>query len=127
MGEGKPSSCLMRILLVEDDRLVRQSLELILGHHGWDVVSFPSGEEAISALSDIPYRLAIVDFFMHGMNGAEVTRHLKKHSTAPVFMLTGCIDPETGQEALRAGVDRVFYKPVQTSTLIRALEEFGSP
>ena len=112
-----------RVLIIDDDPMVRDSLDMLFAHYGWDVVAVASGDEALANLPKTQYRLAVVDQLMEGMDGVELVRRLKAHSSAPVFMLTGCVAPDLRSEAVDAGVDRFFSKPVQASTMIEALEE----
>lgn len=113
-----------KVLIIDDDPMVRESLDMLFAHYGWEVIAVASGDAALAKLPSIEYRLAVVDQLMEGMDGVEVVRRLKAASPAPVFMLTGCINPEIRRAAEAAGVDRFFSKPVQASAMIRAMEDF---
>ncbi len=112
-----------RVLIIDDDAMVRDSLGMLFEHYGWAVTAIPSGRAVLEMAASLDYQLAIVDHLMEGMNGVEVTRQLKSLSSAPVFMLTGCIDPQIRTSAEQAGVDRFFSKPIKTATIIKALAE----
>lgn len=112
-----------KVLIVDDDRMVLQSLDMLFAHYGWDVVTVTSGKAALDSLPCGDFRLVVVDHLMEGMTGVELVRRLKDSSSAAVFMLTGCIEPNLRAAAEIAGVDRFFVKPVQTSTMLKALED----
>ncbi|MDQ8199598.1 response regulator [Pelagicoccus enzymogenes] len=110
------------MLIIDDDPMVLESLDMLFTHYGWDVLTAEDGDTVIDALRPIDYQLAVVDQRMDGTNGIDVIRELKLRSSAPVFMLTGCVDPGLRYAAKRVGVDRFFDKPVQASEMIRALD-----
>lgn len=112
-----------RVLIIDDDPMVRESLEMLFAHYGWDVIALASGDDALIHLPPMDYSLAVVDHLMDGIDGIEVVRRLKSRSPAPVFMITGCIDPKIRLAAESAGVDRFFCKPVQAITMLNALNE----
>lgn len=111
-----------RVLIIDDDPMILESLDMLFSHYGWDVLTAEDGDTVIDSLRPIDYQLAVVDQRMEGTNGIDVIRELKLRSSAPVFMLTGCVDPGLRYEARRVGVDRFFDKPVQAMEMIRALE-----
>lgn len=112
-----------RVLIVDDDQMVLESLKLLFNHYGWDVLAIDNGDEVIETLRPIEYQLAIVDHLMAGTEGIEVVRELKARSDAPVFMLTGCVDPRLRNAAKRVGADGFFDKPVEALSMIKALEK----
>lgn len=112
-----------RVLIVDDDRMVLESLEMLFSHYGWDVLAVDNGDTVIDALRPIDYQLAIVDQRMDGTEGVDVIRELKSRSDAPVFMLTGCVDPSLRSAARRVGADGFFDKPAEALSMIKALEK----
>lgn len=115
--------CRKRVLIIDDDPMVRDSLEMLFDHYGWEVLAVESGDTVIESLRPIEYNLAVVDHLMEGANGVDVIRELKLRSRAPVFMLTGCVDPIVKHTAHMVGADRFFSKPVQASEMIEALND----
>ncbi|MDQ8186589.1 response regulator [Pelagicoccus sp. SDUM812002] len=111
-----------RVLIIDDDPMVLESLDMLFSHYGWDVLTAEDGDSVIDALRPIDYQLAVVDQRMDGTSGIDTIRELKLRSSAPIFMLTGCVDPGLRGEAERVGVDRFFDKPVEAAEMIRALE-----
>ncbi|MDQ8203582.1 response regulator [Pelagicoccus sp. SDUM812003] len=114
-----------RVLVIDDDQGVRESLTMLFEHYGWEVLAVESGDIVLESLRPIDYQLAVVDHLMEGADGVEVIRELKNISTAPVFMLTGCVDPAIREAAELVGADRYFSKPIQASEMIEALKEIS--
>lgn len=112
-----------RVLIIDDDPMVLESLDMLFSHYGWDVLTALDGDTVIDALRPIDYQLAVVDQRMDGTEGVDVIRELKSRSSAPVFMLTGCVDPCLRTAAERVGADGFFDKPVKAADMLRALEE----
>ncbi|MBK1879589.1 response regulator [Pelagicoccus mobilis] len=112
-----------RVLIVDDDPMVLESLELLFNHYGWDVLAVDNGDVVIETLRPIEYEFAVVDQRMDGTEGVEVIRELKARSDAPVFMLTGCVDPGLRNAAERVGADGFFDKPAEALSMIKAVEK----
>lgn len=111
-----------RVLIIDDDPMVLESLDMLFSHYGWDVLTALDGDSVIDLLRPIDYQLAVVDQRMDGTEGVEVIRELKSRSSAPVFMLTGCVDPGLRSAAEGVGADGFFDKPVKAADMLRALE-----
>ena len=115
----------MRILLVEDNRRLNQSLKQSLSEDGYAVdVAFtgPDGEELAAAA---PYDAVILDVMLPGKDGMAVCRDLRKqHVNIPILMLTARDTVEDRVEGLDSGADDYLVKPFALSELrarVRAL------
>lgn len=114
----------MRLLVVDDDPDVRESLRHSLEFEGYTVATADDGEQALLRLLAPETRpdLAIVDLMMPGMNGLEVCRRLRADGERmPVLMLTardGLGDRVTG---LDAGADDYLVKPFALEELLARL------
>jgi DNA-binding response OmpR family regulator len=101
-----------RILLVDDEPLVLQTLGADLEQHGYEVASFDNGPEAVSALQQQHFDLVIADLVMEGMDGLTVLRRAKEqYAFTRSMILTGYGDLESAIAALRLGVDDYVEKP----------------
>jgi two-component system OmpR family response regulator len=115
----------MRILLVEDDRVLADALSraLVQSAHAVDVVS--TGEEADHALSPGTYDLAILDIGLPGLSGLDVLKRLRgRKSTMPVLMLTAFDTLADRVRGLDLGADDYLAKPFDLPELearVRAL------
>ncbi|MBC2604945.1 response regulator [Pelagicoccus albus] len=111
-----------KVLLVDDDPMVLESLGMLFEHYGWLVERVASGDQVLQAQICFEHDFAIVDERMDGVNGLDVIRALKSRSKAPVFMLTGCVEPELREEARRVGADGFFDKPIGARALMEGVE-----
>lgn len=119
----KDKSSRNRVLIVDDEPMVLESLVMLFEHYGWEVTAFESGDKLLKTRNLKDYQLAVVDQRMQGVSqGIDVIKYLKSGSSAPVFMLTGCVDPKLKREAKQVGADGYFDKPIRTSKLINALK-----
>jgi DNA-binding response OmpR family regulator len=95
-----------RILLVEDDRLLRRVAEAALGQHGIDVLTAADGEEALRVARSEPLDLILLDLIMPRLGGFEVLRALKADAATdsiPVIVLSNLAQESDVQQALGAG------------------------
>ena len=120
----------MRILLVEDDKVLADALTraLVQSAHAVDAVA--TGEEADRALALGAYDLAILDIGLPGLSGLEVLQRLRaRKSTTPVLMLTAFDTMEDQVRGLDLGADDYLSKPFDLPVLearVRALLRRGS-
>jgi len=117
------SSKKRRILIVDDEAAPREMLAKVLEHHGYEVDT-ADGADCALILSDFQsYDLAILDFRMPEVNGAELFQNIRasNEKTVGVF-LTGYPTLDTVVPGIEAGIQRFFAKPVQTQELIEFIE-----
>jgi len=111
----------MKILIAEDDKITRTSLERKLHKWGYEVVSTVDGDEAWKKLqsADAP-KLVILDWMMPGMDGVEVCYRLRQmETTTPtyVILLTARGDKKDLIEGFDAGADDYIAKPFDSDEL----------
>ena len=108
----------MRILLVEDDQQLGESLEAVLGLEQYAVDWLRSGEPVRAALSATPYDLLILDLGLPGVPGMQVLRQLRsdKH-TLPVLLLTARNTLPDKVDGLDSGADDYLTKPFEMDEL----------
>ena len=104
------------VLLVDDDEAVREVTGGMLRELGYGVVEAASGGAALQALEDQPdVQLALLDYAMPGMNGAEVAREIRsRRPELPILFATGYADTSL---LVEAGDDGVLSKPFALSEL----------
>ncbi len=105
----------MRILVADNDPVARHMLQLTLERWGYEVEAVDSGEQAWERLS-IPGgpRIAIVEWLMDGLDGAELCRKLRNHADGQFVYVLLCSTRSGGNElveALGAGADDYMLKP----------------
>jgi two-component system response regulator PilR (NtrC family) len=102
-----------RILVVDDERAIRDLLSEALREAGYEVLSAGGGEEASAILREENVRIAICDIKMPGMDGLELLRHIRDVSPETVVILiTAYASVETAVNALRSGAFDYFLKPL---------------
>ena len=111
-----------RILVIDDEEMVRQSLEEILRLEGYDITPACSGEEALEILGQENFDLILLDLKMPGVDGIEVLRTVSKASPdTKVILLTGHGSLESAIEALRQGAHDYLLKPVSSRDLLSSV------
>jgi two-component system, OmpR family, response regulator MprA len=113
----------MRVLVVDDERAVRESLQRALELEGYDVELAADGEEAIERLTaTAPADAVILDVLMPGIDGLEVCRRLRAAGSAvPVLMLTARAEVDSRVAGLDAGADDYLPKPFALAELLARL------
>jgi len=124
------------VLVADDNASARAVLTNMLRSLACNVTAVPSGEEAVeealrAAREGKPYRLAVFDWKMPGMDGAEAASKLMRTrdlpTRMPVILVTAYEREYTARHAEEAGIDAVLHKPVSPSTLHDALVSVLSP
>jgi len=127
-GERPPltatsSSFARSILLVDDDDVVRSTIEDMLRAAGHNVTPVASGEAALEALARSAFDLLLLDFAMPGMNGAQLAaRALADRPGQPIIFVSGYSD-SAAIDAVLDGRARILAKPVDSRALIHAIAE----
>ncbi len=112
------------ILVVDDDAEVRAFLTELLEAMGHKVEAFESAETAIGASGGTPPDLALIDFAMPSMNGAQLARVLReRHPNLPIAFVTGYAESEQLEGALGGGVP-VLRKPFGIDELSSLVADF---
>ncbi len=120
----------LRVLLVEDDPLLRAMTEDMLRMVGCSVVTAGDGKEALAVFRNDPRRFdAIVsDHFMPEMSGLELLRTIRcERPDISAIILTGYVDEDTERTVKELGNAALLLKPVQFSTLTEALSRMKPP
>jgi CheY-like chemotaxis protein len=115
------------LLVIDDNRSVRESLKFLLLRRGYVVLAAESGAEALAFAEKQPIDGALVDVNMPGMNGIEVCRILRERAAQSgheisVWMMTGARSPEVLKLAREAGALDVLGKPFDLPSLYRQIE-----
>jgi two-component system response regulator PhoP len=109
----------MRILLIEDDERLVESLGARLREAGYALDVSTDGVEGLYVGEEFPIDLAIIDLGLPGLNGLEVIRRLREGGRAfPILVLTARSDWQDKVEGLEAGADDYLTKPFQVEELM---------
>jgi response regulator NasT len=113
----------VRVVIAEDEAIVRLDLKEILEEEGYEVVGETGrGDEAVKLVHDLAPDLAILDIKMPGLDGLSAAREITSEQRAAVLILTAFSQRNLIEEARDAGVLAYLIKPFQRSELIPAIE-----
>lgn len=113
----------IRILVVDDESIVRVSCKRILEPEGFFVDIAADGYEAIELIKKQPYDIIITDLKMPKMDGLEVLEWIKKNSpVSKVVVITGFSTPEIAERSEKAGATKYLEKPFTPETLISVVQ-----
>ncbi|MEM1299109.1 MAG: response regulator [Pseudomonadota bacterium] len=118
-----------RVLLVEDEPNIVESLRFLLGRAGFDVDVQGNGREGLAAARTTPPDVLILDVMLPEINGLEVLRALRADEAGqdlPVLMLTAKGQREDRDRAIEAGADIFLTKPFANADLISVVETLAS-
>jgi DNA-binding NtrC family response regulator len=102
----------IRVLLVDDDALLRRLVPQQLTRSGFDMASAASGDDALRTLREADYDVVMLDINMPGLSGLDALREIRKMDDAPeVIMLTADTSLGSGIEAMRHGAYDYLTKP----------------
>ena len=112
-----------KILIVDDEPRMCESLEILLSGHGYEIHTRNSGKEAIGQLSRGNFDLIILDIVMPEVDGFKVMEHIKDRGlNALVIVMTGNASIESAVEALRKGAYDYFRKPFEQEELLKTIK-----
>ena len=115
----------VRVVLVEDNDVFRETLELLLGLRGdLDVVaSVATGQEAIEACARLDPDVVLVDYRMPGLNGAQTTAEVLRASPrSRVLCLTASISHEEMDSLIEAGAAACLTKDQELDVIVEAVK-----
>lgn len=107
----------MRILVVEDDQIIREGISEYLSEFGYDIVQAKDGHEALKNFENYEINLVILDIQIPFLNGLEVLKEIRKKSELPVLMLTAFNDEEYKINAFSSLADGYMEKPFSLPVL----------
>lgn len=113
-----------RVLVVDDERSMREMLNIVLKREGYEVVLAESGEAAVAALERAPFDLLISDIKMPDMSGVDVLRAAKRIDPDILgIMITAFASTESAIEAMRLGACDYLSKPFDIDLLKMKVRE----
>ncbi|HEY7386412.1 MAG TPA: response regulator [Beijerinckiaceae bacterium] len=109
------------ILVVDDDRRLRELLARFLTQNGFRVTTAASAAEAQAKSESLVFDALVLDVMMPGENGFDYARRVRAGSQVPILMLTARADPADRVSGLEIGCDDYLAKPFETRELILRL------
>jgi PAS domain S-box-containing protein len=116
----------VRILLADDEPVIREVVNLMLTRRGWNAVTAQSGREAIEMWERGNFNVILMDLQMPGIDGMEATRTIRQKETEGtkrtcIIGLTAHVQNSIKDDCLKAGMDQVLTKPVRMTDLHSAI------
>ena len=114
----------IKLLMVDDEVKFLESISKRLVLKNFDVTTASNGKEAIASAEIGLFDVAVVDFQMPGMDGAQVLKALKdKHKYLEIIMLTGHATVDSAVECTKLGAFKYLEKPYAFEKLVEAITE----
>lgn len=113
-----PDEDAAHILVIDDDRRIRELLKRYLAEHGYRVTTAENAADARAKLAGLAFDLLVVDVMMPGESGIEFTSSLRRSSAVPILMLTARGETEDRIEGLESGADDYLAKPFEPRELL---------
>jgi DNA-binding NtrC family response regulator len=124
MEDAMSSHNKIKLLLVDDEVKFLQSIAQRLELKNIDVIAVSNGEEAIASAEKDLFDVAVVDFQMPGMDGAQVLKALKeRHKYLEIIMLTGHATVDSAVECTKLGAFKYLEKPYAFEKLVEVIKE----
>lgn len=115
-----------RILIVDDDEMVRIAINELLKQEGYEVHSASNGNEALEKLDQGTYDLMMLDIIMPEMDGIElcqIIREMEKHKETPIVFLTAKNQDRDRIQGLEAGANLFLSKPLSPAKLLEIISD----
>ncbi|WP_431241351.1 response regulator transcription factor [Flavobacterium sp. P21] len=110
----------MRIILAEDNDILRKSLSFFLESKGFTVDQFSDGKDALEAIEKNNYDLILTDINMPGISGMEITQYVREtiNSEVPIIILTSSGVEQTELDSFDIGANEFIAKPISPAVLL---------
>jgi DNA-binding NtrC family response regulator len=111
-----------RVLIIDDESAIRESLELLLEMEGFSVTTAPDGEQGLTTLESATFDLVLLDLALPGQGGFEILQTIRaRHASLPVVMITAYGTVQNVVEAMRLGASNFVQKPWENEKLLADL------
>lgn len=118
----------LRILIVEDDAVLRRGLARMFPRDRFEVIQLGDGRAAVDSILSSAPDLALCDYRLPGLDGLGVLSCLRKaNPRTPFILLTAFYSERLEQQAMELGASVVLEKPVELTRLKRECEGFCKP
>jgi two-component system, NtrC family, nitrogen regulation response regulator NtrX len=123
IAEASGEAIAPTILIVDDERNIRRTLDLVLRGEGYDIAEAQSAEQAIELLEggQRPVDLAIIDILLPGMSGLDLLSRLRQDdatSELPVIVISGHATVQDAVQAIKLGAGDFFEKPLNRERIL---------
>jgi len=113
----------MKLLLIDDDEWIRDSMTLFFESEGCRIIALETAEEGLNVIRSIRFDIIITDYRLPGMDGLEFIKRLpNSHTKAYKVLVTAYGNQDVFSEAQRIGVDECIPKPFTSDNLEALLQ-----
>ncbi len=113
-----------KVLILDDEEMIRMLLRRLLEKKGFEVVEASSAEEALDILNDEFIHLMFFDLMLPNMNGIDLCKLVKKQNPiAIIYAMTGYTSVFELASTREAGFDDYFLKPLKLDVILKAAED----
>ncbi len=113
-----------RVLVVDDELLIRDLLYDFFSDQGWDIVVAEGGQKAVEYLKNQEFDLVLTDLKMPDMDGLDLTGRIRAlYHDLPVIIMTGYPSLDSAVAALRKKVDDYIIKPFNVNALFKSAKK----
>jgi FixJ family two-component response regulator len=109
------------VFVVDDDISVRESLEALIQHEGWQAETFASAGGFLSRPRVLVPSCLVLDISLPDLNGLDLQKRLADRSDMPIIFITGYGDVPMTVQAMKAGAVEFLMKPFSDETLLNAI------
>jgi len=117
-----PETDAAHILIVDDDRRIRQLLQRYLSDKAFRVTTAENAADARKKLEGLTFDIIVLDVMMPGENGLDLTASLRETSAVPILLLTARAETEHRIAGLQQGADDYLPKPFEPRELLLRIE-----
>ncbi|CAM4287167.1 PhoB family transcriptional regulator [Bacillus manliponensis] len=107
-----------KVLIVEDEEILRESIQHYFVHEGYEVLTAEDGQQGLDIFATQDFNLVILDIMLPKVDGWSVCRRIRKQSTVPIILLTARSDEEDTLLGFELGADDYVTKPFKPSILL---------
>jgi putative two-component system response regulator len=112
-----------KVMVVDDDGLLLESVSILLRSHGFSVCCYQDGWDALAAFREAPADLLLTDINMPGISGINLIEHFRAmDEETPVIIMTGYADMDVMQSAVKLKAFEVIFKPYVPAELVKAVD-----
>ena len=112
------------VFVVDDDVSVRESLELLIRHAGWQPETFESAREFLVRPRALVPSCLVLDIALPGLNGLQLQEHIAAdRADMPIIFITGAGDVPTTVQAMKGGAVEFLTKPFSDAVLLDAIQK----
>jgi FixJ family two-component response regulator len=111
------------VFVVDDDVSVREALEALIRHEGWETETFASAEEFLARPRVLTPSCLVLDVTLPDLNGLDLQKRLADRSDMPIIFITGYGDVPMTVQAMKAGAVEFLTKPFGDEALLGAIRQ----